>query len=375
MNKLKITTILGTRPEIIRLSVLLNRLDKTFTHRLIHTNQNSDINLNSVFFKDLDLRNPDLVINSNNSSLGSFLASVLPTIENELLTNRPDAIVLLGDTNSGLVSIIAKKLQIPIFHIEAGNRSFDNNVPEEINRKIIDHISDFNLVYTEQARKNLISEGLADRTIILTGSPLLEVIEKYKNKIIKSDILEKLNLKKNNYFLLSIHRQENLITKKRVDSLVTTIFKLVNQYKLPIIITGHPRLIKTIESFGLELPELVKIYPPFNFTDYSQLQINSRIVVSDSGTLSEECSILNFKAISIRNSTERPEGIESGSFILGGIEENGIIQAISILEDNDKLFDSPNEYILKNFSEKVIRIIQSLTVNYNSWFGIYQDSN
>jgi UDP-N-acetylglucosamine 2-epimerase (non-hydrolysing) len=272
------------------------------------------------------------------------------------------------------VSIIARKLHIPIFHLEAGNRSFDNNVPEEINRKIIDHISNFNLVYTEHARRNLISEGIDERTIILTGSPLKEVLEKYDYKIKDSKILESLSVEKNKYFLMSIHRQENLITKTRVESLVETIKEIVNLYNLPIIITGHPRLLMTLDTFNIQLPDLVRICPPFNFTDYSKLQINSRIVISDSGTLSEESSILKFKAISFRNSTERPEGIESGIFILGGIDKTAILQAISILLDTEYVPDSPNDYVLNNFSEKVIRIIQSLTGNNDLWFGIHKDS-
>jgi UDP-N-acetylglucosamine 2-epimerase (non-hydrolysing) len=374
MNSLKITTILGTRPEVIRLSVLLSKMDSTFSHRLVHTNQNSDTNLNEIFFKDLKLRNPDVLIESENSSIGTFLGSIFPIIEKELIANRPDAIILLGDTNSGLVSIIARKLHIPIFHLEAGNRSFDNNVPEEINRKIIDHISNFNLVYTEHARRNLISEGIDERTIILTGSPLKEVLEKYDYKIKDSKILESLSVEKNKYFLMSIHRQENLITKTRVESLVETIKEIVNLYNLPIIITGHPRLLMTLDTFNIQLPDLVRICPPFNFTDYSKLQINSRIVISDSGTLSEESSILKFKAISFRNSTERPEGIESGIFILGGIDKTAILQAISILLDTEYVPDSPNDYVLNNFSEKVIRIIQSLTGNNDLWFGIHKDS-
>ena len=312
---LKLITVVGTRPEIIRLSCVIPLLDKYTNHILVHTGQNYDYELNQIFFEDLELRQPDYYLNVNTSSLGYVLGETLIKIEEILDREKPDAMLILGDTNASISAIMAKRKHIPIYHMEAGNRSFDNNVPEEINRKMIDHIADFNLVYTEHSRRHLLSEGLPHRRIYVTGSPMFEVLQHYLPKIKQSNILETLNLKPQKYFLISVHREENVDYPENLHKISIVLNTLAEQYHYPVIVSTHPRTRKRLENLdGFKFNSLIQFLKPFSFTDYNFLQMNSACVISDSGTISEESAILKFPAITIRNSMERPEAIDAGTF-------------------------------------------------------------
>ena len=364
MKKLKVMTIVGTRPEIIRLSEIIKKSDKFYEHILVHTGQNWDYALNQVFFDDLGLREPNYYLNAVGNHLGETIGNVISKSYEVLQKEKPDALLLLGDTNSALSSIAAKRLKIPIFHMEAGNRCFDQNVPEEINRKIVDHISDINLSYTENSRRYLLSEGFRKDHVFVTGSPMTEVIEKNIGKIEKSNILEKLDLREKNYILLSIHREENVDNQEAFDNLVESINFVAEKYKMPIIFSTHPRTQKRIEERGIKFNSLVQILKPFGFFDYCNLQKNSYCVLSDSGTISEESAIMRFPAISIRTSTERPEVIDKGNIILGGIKKDEILSALEITttlfaEENHDI--EPYDYMDNNVSDKVIKVIQSYT--------------
>ena len=350
----KIVTFLGTRPEIIRLSRVMPLLDQYTNHIIVHTGQNYDYELNEIFWKELELRKPDYFLDADTSSLGATIGDIFRKSEEVLKKEMPDAVLVLGDTNSCLAAYIAKRMHIPIYHMEAGNRCFDQNVPEETNRKIIDHIADFNLVYTEHARRHLLSEGLPHRRIYLTGSPMREVLDYYLPKINKSDILEKLNLEKNNYFVVSIHREENVDNQENLEQILETLNQIAESYQLPIIISTHPRTRKRIESLHPSLithhsslltlhpspftansspithHPLLRFHKPFGFIDYVQLQKNAKCVISDSGTISEESAILNFPAITIRNSMERPEAIDTGTIILTGFDHKTIMNSIKL---------------------------------------------
>jgi len=373
MKKIKVMTIIGTRPEIIRLSCVIKACDKYFNHILVHTDQNWDYTLNEIFFKELDLRKPDYFLNSPGKHLGETIGNIISKSYEILLNEKPDAILLLGDTNSTLSAIPAKRLKIPIFHMEAGNRCFDQNVPEEINRKIIDHISDINLPYTEHSRRYLISEGLKKEHIFVTGSPMPEVLFHYKNKIDKSKILEKLKLEKEKYILVSAHREENIDIEENFLNLVDSLNLVAKEFKLPIIYSTHPRSFKMIKAKKIKFNPLIKNLEPFGFVDYNKLQKNAFCVLSDSGTLSEESSILNFPAVLIRTSTERPEVLDKGSIIIGGIKPDYIIQSIYLAK---KIFDEhlnnilPLDYKDLNVSLKVVKIIQSYTkiINKVIWY-------
>ena len=316
MEKLKLMTILGTRPEIIRLSEIIKKADKYFDHILVHTGQNWDYTLNKVFFDDLELREPDYYLDSVGNNLGETIGNIIAKSYEVLLKEKPDALLLLGDTNSALSAIAAKRLKVPIFHMEAGNRCFDQNLPEEINRKIVDHISDINLPYTENSRRYLLSEGFRKEHVFVTGSPMTEVLEINKEKIEKSDILTKLNLEKNKYILLSTHREENVDNEKNFNNLVESINSVAEKYQMPIIFSVHPRTQKKLKERNIKFNSLVRELKPFGFFDYCNLQENSFCVLSDSGTLSEESAILKFPAISIRTSTERPEVIDKANTTL-----------------------------------------------------------
>lgn len=373
MTKIKVTTIVGTRPEIIRMSEIIKKFDIFFEHRLIHTGQNASPLLKDIFFSDLGLRSPDLYFDGEHTSLGSFLGKLFIGMEEELLTNKPDAVVILGDTNSALSSILAKRFGIPVYHLEAGNRSFDQNVPEEINRRIVDHTADFNLVYTELARNNLIAEGLHPRKIALIGSPLYEVIAAHKEKIRNSRVLANLGLKKNEYVLVSAHRQENIDYKFRFQQFISTLEEVSKAYKIPVLVSTHPRTKKQIDSNKILKSENIVFHEPFNFTDYNHLQQNAKIVLSDSGTISEEAAILGFKAVTIRDSMERPEALESGSIVMSGTNPKHIIQVLDIVLKHDNLQSIPGEYTIKDTSTRVLNFLISTVHQHKFWNSLYTD--
>ena len=374
MKKLKVLTVVGTRPEIIRLSQVLLKLDdsESIEHILVHTGQNYDYELNEVFFKDLGLRKPDYFLNAAGSNAtvtsGQILINIDPVLENI----NPDAFLVLGDTNSCLCAIAAKKRKIPIFHMEAGNRCYDQRVPEETNRKIVDHISDVNLTYSDIAREYLLKEGLPADRIIKTGSPIFEVIEKYKHKIENSNILEKLKLKKEGYFLISAHREENINSSNFIN-LVESLNIIAETYKLPIIISTHPRTRNKINESGVKFNSLIQLMKPMGFHDYNNLQKYSKAVLSDSGTISEESSIMNFPALNIREAHERPEAMEEASVMMVGLNSDRILQGLKIVlnqkRGSERSVHPVADYSKSNVSEKVLRIIVSYTeyINRNVW--------
>jgi len=366
---LKLITIVGTRPEIIRLSEIIKKCDKYFKHKLIFTNQNFSDNLSKVFFKDLKIRKPNYIYKIKNSSFGNFYGNVLIETEKIVKKENPDALLILGDTNSAISSLIFKRMGIPVFHLEAGNRSFDNNVPEELNRKIVDTISDFNLVYTESARLNLLLNNHEPRKVILIGSPMNEVINNNLNNINKSKILSKLKLEKNNYFLISLHREENVDHEENLKLLSETIVHLKNKYKKKVVITNHPRFNQ--KNKLLKNKENIILTEPLGYLDYMKLQLNSFCVLSDSGTIAEESSILKFDAVCIRNSMERPEAIENGNIILCGLNKENIDNSVLLTKEiSSKKFTVPNDYQIKNTSDRVVKIIQGLTFVKNHWYNI-----
>ena len=358
---IKVMTILGTRPEIIRLSRVIPKLDENFDHQLVHTGQNYDYNLNKVFFNDLELREPDIFLEAACDSPIKTISLILEKIDSFFEKIKPDAVLILGDTNSSLAAIPAKRRKIPIFHMEAGNRCFDFRVPEEINRRIVDVISDVNLTYSKIARQYLIDEGFSKNRVINTGSPMKEVLDFYANKIKKSNILKSLNLKKNKFFLVSIHREENLDNEKRFKKIPEILNVLSKKFSMPVIVSTHPRARKKIESSNLKFDENILFSDPFSFTDYCNLQINSRCVLSDSGTISEESSILNFPAINLRVFHERPEAVEEASVISVGLNLENIINAIHITDTQsrgeNRSLKIVDDYYVDNVSEKISRII------------------
>lgn len=364
MERLKVMTILGTRPEIIRLSECIKACDRYFDHKLVHTGQNWDYNLNEVFFQDLRLRKPDFFLEAVGDDLGTTIGNIISRTYKLLLEEKPDAVLLLGDTNSALSAIPAKRLKIPIFHMEAGNRCFDQNVPEEINRKIVDHIADINLPYAEHSRRYLLSEGFRKEHIFVTGSPMREVLDKHMDRILASNVLIRLGLKSREYFLVSAHREENIDDEMHFMSLMNSINQIAAKYKMPVVYSTHPRSWKFIEERNFVFHPLVRQLKPFGFIDYNKLQLESYCVLSDSGTLSEESSMLGFPGVLIRTSTERPEVLDRGSIVIGGIDVKGIIQAVELARnmfDNNENITTPPDYSDSNVSVKVVKIIQSYT--------------
>lgn len=364
MIKLKVMTIVGTRPEIIRLSESIKKMDKYFNHVLVHTGQNWDYTLNQVFFDEMELRAPDFYLESVGTHLGETMGNIIAKSFALLQQEKPDALLILGDTNSALSAISAKRLKIPIFHMEAGNRCFDENLPEEINRRIVDHISDVNLPYTEHARRYLIAEGCKKEHIYVTGSPMTEVLNRYKDNILNSNVLEKLGLEKGEYFLVSAHREENIDNEENFISLMNAINGIAEKYNLPVIYSTHPRSEKKIEQRGFKFHPLVRNLKPFGFFDYNNLQLNAFCVLSDSGTVPEEASILGFPAVSIRTSTERPESIDKGAIIIGGIKQDDVLMSVELCRSmwaNKDLGVPVPDYLDANVSVKVIKIIQSYT--------------
>jgi len=373
MKKMKVMTIIGTRPEIIRLSLVIKACDKYFIHILVHTGQNWDYNLNKIFFKDLRLRKPDYFLDSPGKHLGETIGNIIARSYEILSKEMPEALLVLGDTNSALSTISAKRLKIPIFHMEAGNRCFDQNVPEEINRKIVDHISDINLPYTEHSRRYLLSEGFRKEHIFVTGSPMAEVLFHYKGKIEKSNILEELKLEKEKYILVSAHREENIDIEENFLDLVDSLNSVAEEFKIPVIYSTHPRSFKRIREKKIKFNPMIKNLKPFGFSDYNKLQKNAFCVVSDSGTLSEESSILNFPAVLLRMSTERPEVLDKGSIVIGGIKPAHLIQSIYLAKnifDENPNYILPQDYKDTNVSLKVVQIIQSYTkiINKVTWY-------
>ena len=363
MKKIKLITVLGTRPEIIRLAEIIKLADSTFDHILVHTGQNYDYNLNEIFFNELGLRKPDYFLGVAGKNLGETIGNVISKSFEIFLKEQPDALLVLGDTNSVLCTISAKRLKIPIFHMEAGNRCFDQNVPEEINRKISDHISDVNLPYTEHSRRYLLSEGFRKDHVFVTGSPLYEVLLRNENHISNSKVLDKLSLEKNKYFVVSSHREENIDLNDNFKHLVDSINHVADNYNFPIIFSTHPRTQKKITEKNIQFHPLVSNINPLGFFDYVKLQQNSLCVLSDSGTISEESSMMKFAAISIRTSTERPEAIDAGSIVLGGIKSNEVLNALDLVLSTSNVTSQilPVEYLVKDVSVRVIKVIQSYT--------------
>ena len=366
MKKLKVLTVVGTRPEIIRLSCVIRKLDETeaIEHILVHTGQNYDYELNEVFFKDLGLRKPDYFLNAAGSNATTTIGQIIINIDPALEKEQPDAFLVLGDTNSCLCAIPAKKRHIPIFHMEAGNRCFDQRVPEETNRKIVDHVSDINLTYSDIAREYLLREGLLPDRVIKTGSPMFEVLNANKIQIDNSDVLTRLSLKKEKYFVVSAHREEN-INSVNFDKLVETLNLIAEKYQLPIIVSTHPRTRNKINEKGIQFNPLIQLMKPLGFHDYNHLQKNARAVLSDSGTISEESSIMNFPALNIREAHERPEAMEEASVMMVGMNAERILQSLALLENqkrgNQRTLRPVSDYSMPNVSDKVLRIILSYT--------------
>lgn len=365
-KRLKVLTVVGTRPEIIRLSLIIKKLDssKSIQHILVHTGQNYDYELNEIFFADLEVRKPDYFLNAAGINAAKTIGLVISNIDDILEKENPDAFLLLGDTNSALCAIPAKKRHIPIFHMEAGNRSFDQRVPEEVNRKIIDHISDINMPYSDIAREALLAEGIPPDRIIKTGSPMYEVLQTYKTKMQASRILETLALKKRDYFVVSAHREENISSEKNFAALCDIINGMAEQFALPIIVTTHPRTRKMIETKKIVFNPLVKLEKPFALSDYLCLQTNAKAVLSDSGTISEESSILNFPALNIRQAHERPEAMEEAAVMMTGLNPERVMQCLlqlSIEQEHNVNFRTVTDYTMPNVSDKVVRIILSYT--------------
>ncbi|HWT73629.1 MAG TPA: UDP-N-acetylglucosamine 2-epimerase (non-hydrolyzing) [Mobilitalea sp.] len=364
MKKLKVMTMVGTRPELIRLSEIIKKADVFFEHIFVHTGQNYDGRLNDIFYEDLGIRKPDFYLNVVGNHLGETMGNIIAKSYELMQQEKPDALLILGDTNSALSAIAAKRLKVPIFHMEAGNRCFDENLPEETNRRIVDHISDINLPYTEHARRYLIAEGIRKEHIYVTGSPMKEIILAHKNEIDNSGVLQKLGIKAGNYLVLSAHREENIDNAENFSSLMNAVNIMARTYNMPVIYSVHPRSQKYIEERQFEFDPLVRKMPPFNFTDYSCLMKNAYCVVSDSGTMPEEAAVNRFPAVCIRTSTERPEALDKGGFVIGGITGESVLQsvdmAVKMAQQNDFGSVVP-DYEENHVSSTVIRIIQSYT--------------
>jgi UDP-N-acetylglucosamine 2-epimerase len=375
--KSTVVTIVGTRPEIIRLSRIIPKLDTTFNHVFVHTGQNKDPMLNEVFFKDLDLRAPDVFLDVDTSSLGAVLGDTLKKIESVYLKQKPDAVLILGDTNSAISAVLAKRMHIPVYHMEAGNRSFDENVPEETNRRLVDHVSDFNLPYTEHARRNLLDEGIQPRRIMMSGSPMREVLEHYRYKIDASTVLKDLDLEPQKYLLVSAHRQENVDSPERLQDLLDSLKAVHDEWKLPLMVSTHPRTRKQLESIpGYKDIQGVTFHEPFGFLDYNKLQLNAKCVISDSGTISEESTILGFPAITIRDSIERPEALDFGGIVMTGLRADNVLAGIKeALDSAGKQKESaqssyPQGYEVTDCANRVIKFMLSTISRHHDWAGI-----
>ncbi|MGF1883269.1 non-hydrolyzing UDP-N-acetylglucosamine 2-epimerase [Vibrio splendidus] len=365
MKKLKIMSVVGTRPEIIRLSRVLAKLDEHCEHVLVHTGQNYDFELNEVFFNDLGVRKPDYFLNAAGKNAAETIGQVIIKVDQALEEIQPDAMLVLGDTNSCLSAIPAKRRKVPIFHMEAGNRCFDQRVPEETNRRIVDHTADINLTYSSIARDYLLAEGLPADRVIKTGSPMFEVLSHYMPQIDGSDILARLKLEKGQFFVVSAHREENVDSPKQLAKLAKTLNTVAEHYNLPVIVSTHPRTRNRIEAQGIEFHQNIQLLKPLGFHDYNHLQKNAQVVLSDSGTINEESSIMNFPALNLREAHERPEGMEEASVMMVGLDVERVMQALQVLESqpsgNERLLRPVYDYSMPNVSDKMVRIIHSYT--------------
>jgi UDP-N-acetyl-L-fucosamine synthase len=365
MKKLKIVTVVGTRPEIIRLACVIKKLDKHCEHILIHTGQNYDYELNEIFFDDLGIRKPDYFLDAAGSTSAETIGNVIIKVDKVLAEVEPKAMLVLGDTNSCMAVLPAKRRKIPTFHMEAGNRCFDQRVPEEINRRLVDHMADINLTYSSIARDYLLSEGLPADMIIKTGSPMFEVINTYRSGIDSSDILSKLNLEKHKFFVVSAHREENVDSDVNFLKLIDSLNLIAETYNMPVIVSTHPRTQNRIDALGIKFHSLVQLLKPLGFKDYNKLQISAKAVLSDSGTINEESSVMNFPALNLREAHERPEGMEEAAVIMSGLGSERILQSLSILEsqprDSERLVRQVHDYSMPNVSDKIVRIIHSYT--------------
>lgn len=360
---LKVMTIVGTRPELIRLSRVIARLDETVEHVLVHTGQNYDYNLNGVFFRDLGIREPDHLLGVDTSSLGHVLGETLIRTEEVLVAERPDAVLILGDTNSSISAVIAKRMRIPVYHMEAGNRCFDERVPEETNRRLVDHVADYNLVYTEHARRNLLAEGLHPSRIMLTGSPMREVLEHYRPQIDASEVLSRLGLTERSYFLVSAHREENVDSPARLRMLLDCLVAVRSTWQMPVYVSTHPRTRKRLEALpDWAEPEGIVFHEPFGFHDYNRLQLSAACVLSDSGTIAEESTILGFPAVTLRDSIERPEALDTGGIMMTGLDSHDIVASVRtvMLDAHDGLgATTPSDYRITNTAERTHKFIMS----------------
>lgn len=371
----KVMTVVGTRPEIIRLSEVIKRLDATVEHVLVHTGQNYDYELNEVFFDDLGLRKPDHFLNVDTSSLGSVLGGVLSAVEKVILAERPDALLVLGDTNSCIAALMARRLHVPVYHMEAGNRCFDLNVPEETNRRMVDHVSDFNLVYTEHARRNLLAEGIHPRRILLTGSPMFEVLHAQSDGIDGSTVTADLGLEPDGFFLVSAHREENVDDPARLNALLDCLAAVVDEFELPVLVSTHPRTRNRLEALGRETTGLV-FHKPLGFHDYNRLQKDARSVLSDSGTIAEESTILGFSAVTLRDAIERPEALDAGTIIMTGLSPVNVLEGLRLVAQRvPAKRGTPEEYFVPNTSERVVSFIIGTHRRHEQWSGLREPAS
>lgn len=371
--KLKVMTVVGTRPEVIRLSAVIKRLDEVLDHVLVHTGQNYDYDLNDVFFMDLGLRKPDHYLAVDTSTLGHAYGNILIAVEAVIADERPEALLVLGDTNSAISAIIAKRMHVPVYHMEAGNRSFDGNVPEEVNRRIVDHVADFNLVYTERARQHLLREGLPERRIYLTGSPLREVFTQHEKAIATSDILQRLDLSAGEFFLVSVHRQENVDRPDRLLAVLKCLNALVERYEIPALVSTHPRTKKRLEDLGAtDLDAHLRFAAPFGYLAYNRLQQAARCVISDSGSIAEESAILGFPAVTLRDSMERPEALDCGTILMTGLDPAIVLAAVDLQVQRWKRSapSVPTEYEVPDTADRVVGLILGTARLSNAWAGI-----
>ena len=377
---LKVMTIVGTRPELIRLSRVIARLDTTLKHVLVHTGQNYDYALNEVFFEDLEIRKPDHVLGVDTSSLGRVLGETLIRTEEVLRLEKPDALLVLGDTNSSIAAVMAKRMQVPVYHMEAGNRCFDANVPEETNRRLVDHVADFNLVYTEHARRNLLAEGLHPRRILLTGSPMREVLAAYRDRIEASQVLDRLGMRPAGYFLVSAHREENVDSPQRLNMLLDCLVAVFQRWQLPVLVSTHPRTRKRLEARpDVTAMDGIVFHEPFGFHDYNRLQLAAACVLSDSGTIAEESTILGFPAVTLRDSIERPEALDTGAIIMTGLNASDVVEAVGAALaaplTRGASHRQPAEYEVTNTSERVVNFILSTARRHAAWAGLHTHSS
>ncbi|MEA1989041.1 MAG: UDP-N-acetylglucosamine 2-epimerase (non-hydrolyzing) [Pseudomonadota bacterium] len=365
MNKLKVVTVVGTRPEIIRLACVMAKLDQHCEHILVHTGQNYDYELNEIFFNDLGIRKPDYFLGAAGATGAETIGNVIISVDKVLAEVKPEAVLVLGDTNSCMAVLPAKRRKIPTFHMEAGNRCFDQRVPEEINRRLVDHMADINLTYSTIARDYLLREGLPADMVIKTGSPMFEVLNTYRLGIESSDVLERLGLQKHQFFVVSAHREENVDSDKNFLNLVESLNTIAETYQMPVIVSTHPRTQKRVDAMGVEFNPLVQLLKPLGFKDYNKLQVSSKAVLSDSGTINEESSIMNFPALNLREAHERPEGMEETAVIMTGLQKERIMQSLSIIDsqprDDERLIRQVYDYSMPNVSDKIVRIIHSYT--------------